>query len=93
MERHLIKPMRTAVELLGEVVKSWIVDSERRTSDRKIPEVDWRKMRSLEFQETLQSRGVLERANRDRSCLLCPDFDSHVSPFARLGTELECVRN
>jgi hypothetical protein len=88
VERH-VRPIRDAVKQLEEITKSWIVDSERGTSDRKIPEVEWRKMRSLEFQETLLSRGALEKANRDRSCLLCPDFDTHVSPFARLGTEVE----
>ena len=91
MERHIIRPMRTAVKHLGEVVESWIIDSEKGPSDRKIPEVEWRKMRSLEFQETLQSRGVLERVNHERSCLLCPDFDIHVSLFVRLGTDLERV--
>lgn len=87
----MIQPMRAAVKLLGEVVQSWIVDSEKGGSDRGVPEVDWRKMKSFEFQETLQSRGVLEKKNLGRSCLLCPDFDIHVSSFARLGTDIECV--
>lgn len=91
MEHHLTRSLRAAVKQLEEVVKSWIADSERGTSGRKIPEVDWRKMRSLEFQETWQSREVLERINPGRSCLLCPDFDTHVSSFARLGADLECV--
>jgi antiviral helicase SKI2 len=85
-KQKLIRPMRTAVELLEEVVQSWIADS-KGASERKIPEVDWRKMKALEFQETLQSRGELERKNRDRSCLLCPDFDIHVGSFARSGTD------
>lgn len=80
-----------AVEQLEEIVKSWIVNSERGISNRKIPEVDWGKVRLLEFQETLLSRGVLEGENRDRSCLLCPDFDKHVSSFARIGTDCERV--
>ena len=83
--------MRATVELLEEVMRSWIVDSERESSDRKIPEVDWGKMRSLDFQETLQYRKVLEKVNCDRSCLLCPDFDIHVSSFAYIGTVFECV--
>lgn len=91
MERHLIRPMRETIELLEECVRSWVVDSEKEASDRKIPEVDWRKMRSLDFQEILQSRGVLEKINNGRSCLLCPDFDIHVSHFACLGADYECV--
>ena len=79
MERHLIRPMQATVQLLEEAVRSWVADSDGKSSDRKIPEVDWRKMRSLSFQEVLQSRGVLEKINSNRSCLLCPDFDVHVS--------------
>ena len=81
MERHLIRPMQETVELLEEVVRSWIVDSKGESSNRKIPEVDWGKMKFLDFQETLQDRRALEMINRDRSCLLCPDFDIHVSSF------------
>ena len=80
MERHLSNPMRAAVKHLEQVVRSWVADSEGESSDRKIPEVDWRKMKSLNFQEALQSRGALEERNNNRSCLLCPDFDEHVSP-------------
>ena len=90
MQHHLIRSMRAAVELLEEIVKSWMANSER-SSGKKVPEVDWRKMKALEFQETLRSREVLERTIRDRSCLLCPDFDTHVRSFARLGTVVESV--
>lgn len=84
--------MRAAVELLEQVVQSWIADS-KGASERKIPEVDWRRMKALDFQEILQSRGALERKNRDRSCLLCPEFDIHVSSFACSGTEFGCELN
>ena len=80
MERHLIRPMQATIELLEEVVRSWMVDSKGEPSDRKIPEVDWRKMKSLDFQEALRSRGILEERNSNRSCLLCPEFNVHVSP-------------
>ena len=81
--------MRGAITLLEEVVRSWIVDSEKGSSDHKVPEVDWRKMKALEFQETLLSRAALERANRGRSSLLCQDFDIHVRSFTRSGTDSE----
>lgn len=71
--------MRAAVDLLQEVVRSWLVDSEAGSPDWKMPEVDWGRMKTLEFQETLQYRRVLEQINCSRSCLLCPDFDAHVS--------------
>lgn len=76
--------MQATVELLQEVVRSWVGDSEGKSSDRRIPEVDWRKMKSLGFQEALQSRGALEKMNGNRSCLLCPDFDIHVSKSVRV---------
>lgn len=90
VELHLIRSMRAAVELLEEVLKSWIIESERGSPDWKIPEVGWRKIKGFEFQEALRSREVLERMNRKRSSLLCPDFDIHVSSFTRLGTDCEC---
>jgi hypothetical protein len=93
VERHIIRPMKETVKNLEEVMRSWIVDSERESSDsdRTIPEVDWGKMRSLDFQETLRSRRILEKNNSNRSCLLCPDFDIHVSTLAYIGTGFECV--
>lgn len=91
VERHLIRPMQATVQLLEEVVRSWVVESEGKSSDRKIPEVDWRRMKSLSFQEVLQSREVLEKTNSHRSCLLCPDFDVHVSPPGCHEPDDECV--
>ena len=66
--------MQEAVRALSAVLESWL------QSD-SIPEVDWSRMRSLEFQETLRTRN--ERAKRlvSAQCTSCPDFDDHVSPF------------
>jgi antiviral helicase SKI2 len=83
--------MRETVKCLEEILGSWAVDAGGESSYRKIPEVDWRKMRSLNFQEALQSRGALEKKNSNRSCLICPDFDVHVSLSAYPGPDDEYV--
>ena len=64
--------MQEAIRALSGVLEQWL------QSDT-IPEVDWSRMRSLEFQETLRTRN--ERAKRLMSaqCVSCPDFDNHVS--------------
>lgn len=64
--------MEEAIQALSGVLKQWL------QSD-SIPEVDWSRMRSLDFQETLRSRN--ERAKRlaIAQCTSCPDFDDHVS--------------
>ncbi|EPT03462.1 hypothetical protein FOMPIDRAFT_1158982 [Fomitopsis schrenkii] len=65
-----IKNMEEAIQALSGVLKQWL------QSD-SIPEVDWSRMRSLDFQETLRSRN--ERAKRlaIAQCTSCPDFDDH----------------
>ncbi|KZT72960.1 ATP-dependent RNA helicase [Daedalea quercina L-15889] len=65
-----ILQMQEAIRALASVLEEWL------QSDA-IPEVDWSRMRSLEFQETLRSRN--ERAKRlvNAQCTSCPDFDNH----------------
>lgn len=69
--------MKEGVVALSAVLQEWIAN------DGAIPEVDWGKMRSLEFQETLQRRNTVWGQNSDRGCLQCPEFNSHVSMGAR----------
>lgn len=66
--------MEGAIQALSGVLEQWL------QSD-SIPEVDWSRLRSLEFQETLRSRN--ERAKRlvSAECTSCPHFDDHVSSF------------
>ena len=46
-----------------------------------VPEVDWSRIRTLEFQDTLQSRDTRAEDLKDRACLSCPDFAEHVSCY------------
>lgn len=72
VERHLIAPMREAVKSLASIVEEFI-------SAGTIPEIDWARIRSLEFQEALRSRGELVRRLDKYACTLCSDFEHHVN--------------
>ncbi|KAF9444604.1 ATP-dependent RNA helicase [Macrolepiota fuliginosa MF-IS2] len=71
VERLLISKMREGIAALSLTLQEWLV------GDESIPEVDWSKIRSLDFQETLQRRNILRKRNSDKECLLCPDFIQH----------------
>lgn len=44
-----------------------------------IPEVEWTRMRQLDFQEALKGRNSLAERLKSMSCQLCADFAEHVS--------------
>ncbi|EIN14380.1 antiviral helicase [Punctularia strigosozonata HHB-11173 SS5] len=69
---HKIAPMRDAAVSLASVVEEWITGG-------CIPEAEWVKMRSLEFQELLRSRDVIAQRLSGRACTLCADFEKHYS--------------
>ena len=71
MERRT-RQMTEALEMLKGLVEEW-------KSQPRLPEIDWSRMRALEFQDTLQSRNVLAQRLSGRACLQCPDFATHVS--------------
>ncbi|KAF8524040.1 antiviral helicase [Gautieria morchelliformis] len=72
VDQHRIAPMREAVAQINAVIREWV-----EAEQSLIPEVDWGRMRQLEFQETLRRRDSLAQGLLSKSCLLCPDFDSH----------------
>jgi antiviral helicase SKI2 len=69
---HLISKMNETISLLEAVASDWI-------SSGHIPEVDWSRMKSLEFQEALASRNKLVKQLDSYACVLCENFDDHVS--------------
>jgi antiviral helicase SKI2 len=69
---HKIAPMRDAAASLASVVAEW-------ASIGSIPEIEWAKMRSIEFQELHQSRDTMAQRLSGRTCTLCADFEDHVS--------------
>ncbi|KDQ12068.1 hypothetical protein BOTBODRAFT_189538 [Botryobasidium botryosum FD-172 SS1] len=70
VERHLKSHMNHAIAELGDAVQEWVEAG-------SAPEVDWSKIRSLEFQEALQARSSLVQHVSRKACLLCGDFEHH----------------
>lgn len=71
VEKHLKSKMTDVILELDYLVKEW-------TSTGAVPEVDWSRMRSLDFQETVRARDRLLSRNQNPACVLCADFDHHV---------------
>ncbi|GBE77514.1 Putative ATP-dependent RNA helicase [Sparassis crispa] len=67
---HRISSMQHAIGSLSMVLSDWIASG-------RIPEVDWSRIRSLDFQETLRSRNELAKRLPGYACILCEDFDDH----------------
>ncbi|KAH7922845.1 ATP-dependent RNA helicase [Leucogyrophana mollusca] len=55
---------------LESLVRDW-------ASTSTLPEVDWSRMRTLDFQETLRARNELVQRRASSSCVLCDDFNNH----------------
>ena len=64
--------MQDAIKALQPILEEWC-------STGVVEEVHWRKMRSLDFQETLRSRDTLAKQLENAACMLCQDFEDHVS--------------
>jgi hypothetical protein len=61
---------------------------EELTSLPELPEVEWTRLRALEFQEVLRQRtSYLERIAK-LGCQLCENFEDHVCPFLPMRREL-----
>ncbi|KIK70472.1 hypothetical protein GYMLUDRAFT_65706 [Collybiopsis luxurians FD-317 M1] len=71
-DRHLISRMREAASMLQSIAEEWCQSG-------NIPEIDWNRMRMMEFQEALQSRNSLLTQLEQKGCLLCKEFEDHYS--------------
>jgi antiviral helicase SKI2 len=71
--------MQEVITALASLVEEWRKES-------VIPEVDWTKMRAIEFQEAIGRRAALRKKLESMACTLCQDFDDHVSD---IGSALE----
>lgn len=63
--------MTNAVASLNEVAKEW-------AEADQIPEVEWTRMRALDFQDALRRRNELAQKLTSKACLLCGSFKDHV---------------
>ncbi|KAK7465266.1 Antiviral helicase ski2 [Stygiomarasmius scandens] len=71
-DRRLISKMNEVISLLETVSEEW-------SNSGTIPEIDWGRMRMLEFQEALAARNELIKRLPGYACLLCENFEDHYS--------------
>lgn len=65
--------------LMLEIINSLQILVQKWGSARNIPEVNWGRVRTLDFQDALRTRNDLDRRREGLSCTLCGEFDDHVS--------------
>lgn len=74
IERKKIAELQKVAQDLQGLVHSWI------GTGQSIREVDWSKIKTLEFQEGLKTReSIATRLTKEHSCARCPNFEAHVS--------------
>ncbi|KIY51126.1 ATP-dependent RNA helicase [Fistulina hepatica ATCC 64428] len=78
VERHSFAPMRSALASLSTLIDSWA------TSEDVVPEVDWSRIRNMDFQETLRARNKISRTLDSYVCLTCDDFEKHYKETHKL---------
>lgn len=71
VERHLKSVMTDTIFSLESLVKEWVAYD-------ALPEHDWGRMRSLDFQELVLRRNQLAKQLDNSACTLCSDFEHHV---------------
>jgi antiviral helicase SKI2 len=71
VERHLKSHMTDAVLSLDTMAQEW-------RANGMVPENEWGRMRSLEFQELIHYRNQVVRRLEGAACVLCADFEHHV---------------
>jgi len=72
IDRHRISHMKEAINQLRELVDGWVRAG-------SIPEVDWNRLRALDFQESMRTRNDLASRCKDTQCTCkgCPQFAEH----------------
>ncbi|KAF8140636.1 ATP-dependent RNA helicase [Boletus edulis] len=70
VDSHRKTPILEATSALETVVMEW-------TTGSTLLEIDWSRMRTLEFQDTLRARNEIRKSLDTFECTLCEDFDDH----------------
>jgi hypothetical protein len=92
--RGIADPSRVQADSTGIIDKQSPETCDKTTQDLAVlheelsslpdlPEVEWTRLRALEFQDLLRQRGVLRDRLVKMGCQLCPDFEDHVSGAKR----------
>ncbi|KAG0707535.1 ATP-dependent RNA helicase [Suillus ampliporus] len=63
--------------LMLEIINSLQILVQKWRSTGTIPEVNWDRIRTLDFQEALRRRNYLAKSRQGLSCTLCGEFDDH----------------
>ncbi|EJU00146.1 antiviral helicase [Dacryopinax primogenitus] len=69
-DKHRILPMKHAAEALQAIALEW-------QDLDMLPEVEWAKFHTLDFQDTLRNRDNLHRLLSGKACVLCEGFLGH----------------
>jgi antiviral helicase SKI2 len=73
MEEHLKSRMNDTIAQVGVLVNEW-------DNNSQVPEVDWTRIRSFEFQDRLNKRNTRLKRLEGSACVLCKEFEAHVCP-------------
>ena len=71
LNRHLISRMNEGIAALRPHVNEWM-------DLGVITEIEWGRVRVLEFQDLLRSRNSLAKHLANKECLKCPEITKHV---------------
>src|SRR6266436_345027 len=71
MEEHLKSRMNDTIAQVGVLVNEW-------DNNSQVPEVDWTRIRSFEFQDRLNRRNTRIKRLEGSACVLCKEFEAHV---------------
>lgn len=77
VDDHKKAPILGATSALETVVTEWATAG-------TLLEIDWNRMRTLEFQETLRLRNQVRERLKKFECTLCDNFNDHASPSGQL---------
>ncbi|KAI0652358.1 antiviral helicase [Trametes meyenii] len=70
VEGHRKSHINAAISALQDVLGGW-------PKLESVPEVDWSRLRALEFQELLRARNELVPRMNSFACTACPNFEEH----------------
>ncbi|KAH7107002.1 antiviral helicase [Auriculariales sp. MPI-PUGE-AT-0066] len=74
IDKGRVSASNDAAQQLRDVLTEWLTTEE-------LPEIDWSKLRALDFQDALQARNTATQSLKKMSCQLCSDFESHYQAF------------
>ncbi|KAF8665387.1 hypothetical protein AX16_000406 [Volvariella volvacea WC 439] len=78
LDRKRISKMQGAVSALAELVHQWV-------SNQSVAEIDWTRMRQLQFQDVLRNRDAFVK-QLDRKAIACTSFEQHYGMVHREQT-------